>query len=454
MARFLADCHEGQYPRAAEYLNLRQTPISKRATVGPEQARELCAVLERTILIDLSKLSDQAEGDPNDGLPSGTDSLGAIETPSGTVELLIERVRQQGGSPIWKIASNTVGIIPVLYNEFGWGPLGKVLRRLLRDPLPRSDCGVDRPHHHRDRGVARVVGVPLRRGRHRARFSSPPRRRRSTCGLRSTSRTASPALVLVVFSAGTALWDSRCRSIASSSSPKGGAIAASPAPHGVPRHGLGAFRADRRPRPAHACLTTVPLVRRTIKLFVGTVAFIAALQNFGFNVTGIRPSRDRRPRHRPRGAEDRREPVRQRDLIADHRCWVGDVCRFNDVTARRGHRPPLDPLRTLDRTLVRCRTQFSNMALENLSRRDRPSPCRHHCAAARYSAEACASADRAPRDAREASQGGVNSIRTRFTRWTRSRSRSSCRLLCAPCAGTSFRRSPGARYSSARLRRG
>src|SRR2546427_349819 len=127
MARFLAACREGHYARAAEYLNLRQLPQSVRAHRGPELARELETVLDRALWVDLDRLSDQPEGDPEDGLPALRDSLGTIETATGPVEVLIERVSQPGGPPVWKIAASTVAAIPALYDEFGWGPLAKVL---------------------------------------------------------------------------------------------------------------------------------------------------------------------------------------------------------------------------------------------------------------------------------------------------------------------------------------
>src|SRR3989442_1425886 len=127
VARFLAACHEGHYARAAEYLNLRHLPQSVRAQRGAELARELETVLERALWIDLDRLSDQPEGDPEDGLLALRDSLGTIETAAGPVEVLIERVSQPGGPPVWKIAASTVAAIPALYDEFGWGPLAKVL---------------------------------------------------------------------------------------------------------------------------------------------------------------------------------------------------------------------------------------------------------------------------------------------------------------------------------------
>src|SRR6266404_4426850 len=127
MARFLAACGEGHYARAAEYLNLRQLPQSIRAQRGAELARELETVLDRALWVDLDRLSDQPEGDPEDGLPALRDSLGTIETATGPVEVLIERVSQPGGVPVWKIAASTVAAIPALYEEFGWGPLANVL---------------------------------------------------------------------------------------------------------------------------------------------------------------------------------------------------------------------------------------------------------------------------------------------------------------------------------------
>src|SRR5438128_2115729 len=127
MARFLAACREGHYARAAEYLNLRQLPQAVRAQRGPELARELETVLDRALWVDLDRLSDQPEGDPEDGLPALRDSLGTIETATGPVEVLIERVSQPGGVPVWKIAASTVAALPALYDEFGWGPLANVL---------------------------------------------------------------------------------------------------------------------------------------------------------------------------------------------------------------------------------------------------------------------------------------------------------------------------------------
>src|SRR5437764_129431 len=116
-AELEAACREGHYARAAEYLNLRHLPQSVRAQRGAELARELETVLERALWVDLDRLSDQPEGDPEDGLLALRDSLGTVETAAGPVEVLIERVSQPGGPPVWKIAASTVAAIPALYDD-------------------------------------------------------------------------------------------------------------------------------------------------------------------------------------------------------------------------------------------------------------------------------------------------------------------------------------------------
>src|SRR5262249_47198126 len=75
----------------------------------------------------LERLSDQPEGDPDDGLPALRDSVGTIETASGPVEILIERVSEPPGPPLWKFAATTVAAIPALYAEYGWGPPAHLL---------------------------------------------------------------------------------------------------------------------------------------------------------------------------------------------------------------------------------------------------------------------------------------------------------------------------------------
>src|SRR6185503_6885640 len=115
------------YPLAAEYLNLTLIPRGVRAQKGPELARQLETVLDRALWVDVYRLSDRPEGYPDDRLPPLRDTVGPIKTAGGTVEIVIERVTQSGGSPVWKFSGTTVAAIPALYEEFGWGPLARLL---------------------------------------------------------------------------------------------------------------------------------------------------------------------------------------------------------------------------------------------------------------------------------------------------------------------------------------
>src|SRR5437879_530797 len=165
MARFLDACREGHYARAAEYLNLRQLPQAVRAQRGPELARELDVVLDRALWVDLDRLSDQPEGDPEDGLPALRDSLGTIETATGPVEVLIERVSQPGGPPVWKIAASTVAALPALYDEFGWRHVARPARaRRPHGALRAAARPASAPSGDGDGSARPALAQGLRRG--------------------------------------------------------------------------------------------------------------------------------------------------------------------------------------------------------------------------------------------------------------------------------------------------
>jgi MscS family membrane protein len=380
MARFVGACRNGEYAKAAEYLNLSQLKHVERARRGPELAREFEIVTDRAAWIDLEKLSTDRDGDPNDGLPPLRDSLGTIDkTTSGPVELLLERVTESSGQAVWKVAADTVAIIPGLYEEFGWGPLARVLpapffelrflsirlwqwiglalfgvlvwliSRLLRGiliravrlVLARSDGAVS------PSTLASAIAEPLRLllGVVLGAFGLPflglpvPVHRVLMGVLKSLAIVALTWLFLRILDEY-------------------------------------AQRFERRlDRSRHArAVDTAHLGRRTIKVFVVVVAFIAALQNFGFNVTGLLAGLGVGGLAVALAAQKTVENLfGSISLVADQPVRLGDVCRFGDTVGTvediglRSTR-----IRTVSRTLVTIpNAQFSTLALENLSLRDR-----------------------------------------------------------------------------------
>jgi MscS family membrane protein len=376
VARFLAAARDGQYARAAEYLNLRQLPSASRSRRGAELARELEAVLERALWVDPDKLSDRPEGDPDDGLPAFRDSLGTIDTSAGPVEIVVERVKDDGNAPVWKIAATTVGAIPALYEEFGWGPLANYLpapffevrflhvrlwqwivlfglaavawlvSRLARRPLVAIAARVFSARAPADGALAEHSAGPLRLGLGVLVFAVGLRFLGLALPVERTLVGAEKAVAIVA-----ATWlVLRALDVA-------------------------AMRVERR-LSAHRsrAVATVPLGRRSLKVFVAVIAFIAALQNFGFNVTGLLAGLGVGGLAVALAAQKTVENLfGSVSLVADQPVRVGDVCRFGETVGTvediglRSTR-----VRTVDRTLVTIpNAQFSTLALENLSRRDR-----------------------------------------------------------------------------------
>ncbi|MCZ6778275.1 MAG: hypothetical protein O7F16_04835, partial [Acidobacteria bacterium] len=122
MLGFLLACREGDYERAAAYLDLRRLDAKERGR-GAVLARQLKFVLDQELWVEIERLSQQPEGYPGDGLPSYRDRVGTIHTEEGPVEVLLQRVPRGDGVSIWKISSATVARIPALYDEFSYGPL-------------------------------------------------------------------------------------------------------------------------------------------------------------------------------------------------------------------------------------------------------------------------------------------------------------------------------------------
>jgi MscS family membrane protein len=348
-----------------------------RAQQGPRLARELETVLDRALWVDLDKVSDQPAGDPDDGLPALRDSLGTIDTSSGPVEVFIERVAEGGGPPVWKIAASTVAAIPDLYEEFGWGPLAQFLpapffrlrfleirmwqwialvlvgalawlvSRAVHRPLVMLTHWVLAAGGTQDGAMADQAAAPLRfliavgvfAAGARFLWLAMPVQRVLVGAEKALTIVAATWLLLRVLDVGTLRFERRLEK---------------------QRH----MRA----------VATVPLVRRGFKVFVALVAFIAALQNFGFNVTGLIAGLGVGGLAVALAAQKTVENLfGSVSLVADQPVRVGDVCRFGDTVGTiediglRSTR-----VRTLDRTVVTVpNAQFSTLALENLSRRDR-----------------------------------------------------------------------------------
>ena len=103
---------KGDYAGAARYLVL---PSGEEGR-GPELARRLRAVLEQHLDIDLDVLSPSSQGNPQDGLPEGVDTVGQVPDGRGGQDpVFVVRVRDSAGAR-WSFSRQTVSRIDGWYD--------------------------------------------------------------------------------------------------------------------------------------------------------------------------------------------------------------------------------------------------------------------------------------------------------------------------------------------------
>jgi len=127
---FMQFAENGDYVRAAEYLDLRYLPDEMKSANGATLAEQLYIVIAREMPIDFGALSDEPEGRDGDELPSYRDALGRIETSHGQISIFLQHIPGPDDAKIWKISNATVAQIPALYDEFGYHKFVEAVHRI------------------------------------------------------------------------------------------------------------------------------------------------------------------------------------------------------------------------------------------------------------------------------------------------------------------------------------
>jgi MscS family membrane protein len=374
---FIVAGRDGDFARAAEYLDLSGAPEAERGEVGPRLAHRLKVVLDRKLWIDWDQVDDTPEGRPEAGLSARLERLGTIQTERGPVDVLLARVSSEDGVPIWKISAATVDNVPALYDEFGYGVIGDVLPaflfevqfldaelwqwlglllalagayvasvlaaaiafRAVRPLVTRTGSDLDDALLHGTIGPLRLafavfffflLTVPLG----------------LSVGAQKTLAAMEQAIVVIA----VAWFAARLIDIV------GG-------------------RAEQvlveRGRPTARGL--VPIGRRIAKAVVWVLAALAVLQNIGFEVTGLIAGLGIGGLAVALAAQKTLENVfGALALAADEPVVIGDFCRFGDqigTVEEIGLRST--KVRTLARTIVSVpNAEFVSLHLENFARRD------------------------------------------------------------------------------------
>jgi len=375
---YLRFARAADYPAAAACLDLSGIAENERAEQGPILARRLKVVLDRTLWIELDKLTDRPEGTLDDGLPPDTERIGTIQSRSGVVEINLRRVRDGGGVFVWKFSPFLMDRIPDLYAEFGHGWLGDHI------PEPLQRMRVLGLEAWQALGLLVLIPVSWLTGwlgsSMLIRIAGPLVRRTRTVvddrllvTMRRPLRVALTVAVLSLLvralqlSVRASTWVDRLLVALAfvTAIITVGAI-------------VEAFtqtireRLEREGQKSGAGV--VGVVNRIVKALLAAIALIGILQALGFNVTGLLAGLGIGGIALALAAQKTVENlIGGIMLMTDQPVKIGDYCRFgttNGWVEDVGFRSTR--IRTLERSLISVpNSELANVQIENLSDRDR-----------------------------------------------------------------------------------
>ncbi len=109
---FIMEAVKGNYEVALQYLDTKT-----KGTGGQKLVSGLQAVLDYGFSGHLGMLSNKPEGNLDDNLPPSKERVGTVKTPSGSLDILLERVERGNGPPIWLFSKETLEEVPEAYQE-------------------------------------------------------------------------------------------------------------------------------------------------------------------------------------------------------------------------------------------------------------------------------------------------------------------------------------------------
>ncbi len=129
--KFLGLIRKAEYVSAINYLDFDGVNNKIRKIPREKVVRTLKLVLDRALWVDLPTLSNDPAGYKNDGIPGDRDLIGYIPLQDRKVPIYAQHVAREDGVLIWKIAGVSINSLPELYREYGDGPVGEVLTKIL-----------------------------------------------------------------------------------------------------------------------------------------------------------------------------------------------------------------------------------------------------------------------------------------------------------------------------------
>ncbi len=365
--QFLQSCHARDYTKAAHYLDLKGIPAGLRAKQGPILAAQLEDLLDDTPF-DITMLSRSPEGDMSDSLAAEREHLDTFKVNGQTLELQLERVEPTPGFRVWLVASDSVPLIPKahqLVEETAFEkklPQVLVAFEILDTPVWRWIAlllmglvlwTITRPIAYGVVTVMRpLLDAPALKG--------PLRLLLAVAGFRAALELAPPATLSRLF-----IERALALLLAIGLAWMGTVILDLMSDH---------WRGRLDPRVHGVSYSVLPLGRQIFKLALFLIAILAVLSSWGYNTSTILAGVGVGGLAVALAAQKTIENLFGGiSVIGDRPVLVGDFCRFGNEVGTVTHIGLRSTrIRTLDRTIISIpNSQFSTMALENFSSRDK-----------------------------------------------------------------------------------
>jgi MscS family membrane protein len=110
---FLQVAQSGDYRTAADYL---QMSAARRQSQGSEQASKLKVLMDRAYVGRLSRISDNPEGNPDNGLVD-QQTVGVFSIADTDVPVVLVRITDPNSGKIWLFSAETLSKVPELFDN-------------------------------------------------------------------------------------------------------------------------------------------------------------------------------------------------------------------------------------------------------------------------------------------------------------------------------------------------
>jgi MscS family membrane protein len=375
---FLDACHSQNYQRAVHYLDLSQMPAASRMTQGVKLAQQLEDILNRDAQFDVAALSHDPAGESQDGLNPDRDVLATLELDKKTVQLELERKKLRSGILVWRVAADSLALIP----ELAAGTSESPIERHLPPPLVNYKLldtaiwrwlaltilaiGVGSLSRMVSRWILSGLTPFLKRIAPRVNWElmqsllSPVQLLLCAAAFGAGMQWVDPSAVLRLYLQRTVellsvlgvVW-----------------LVAR-----VLDLGMARVRAALDGSQYQISRSALPLAARVLKIVFLVLGVVGLLSSWGYNTTALLTGLGIGGVAIALAAQKTIENLfGSVAVISDRPVVVGDVCKFGDnmgTVEDIGLRSTR--IRTADRTLVTIPNgQFSSMTLENLSRKDK-----------------------------------------------------------------------------------